>query len=496
MDRYDVRETIAETPLGRLVRAWDAEHRREVFLKTLVSPPGLSADDREIMRRRFVERARQLMDIQHAAFCRVLEVGEEAEEPYAVMVAARGRPLREALDRGDRFGEREAIDIVAVTTDVAAALVEHTDLPPSPSPDFIFVTDEGQVYVADGDFAVPPADQRLWEAGIAPGELTLLSPERLEGEPPSEASFVFAAGALLHRLATGRWPYHGTTPFAMGRSIERGLPELPSPGGLPLSRPLRRVIERSLSAQSSDRFETTRAFRDALLSAVPPMPAPEPEAPGPESPAPRSPGLPAGMAEAQAHPAPPPESRRPTARRGGSAWPQRIAVIVGIIAIIAALAAVIAGVTGVFAPPEVSPIAALATRGHPAEAPAARPAPPQTLQSTESPPLPRQVSPAAQPRRGPVPQLSRVPSPPAQPAPPGLQAADFGSLDVQCWPPDAVARVYVDGVYAGVAPHVIQRVPPGKRTVTLVAPGYRSWGKSVQVNVGDYVTVMARLTPN
>ena len=476
MDRYDIREAIAETPLGRLVRAWDAEHRREVFLKTLVCPPGLAPGDRATLRRRFVERARQLMDIRHAAFCRVLEVGEEAEEPYVVMAAARGRPLREALDRGDRFDEREAIDIVAVATDVAAALVEHTDLPATPSPDFIFLTDEGQVYVVDADFAVPPADQRLWEAGIAPGELTLLAPERLEGEPPSEASFVFAAGALLHRLATGRWPYHGATPFAMGRSIERGLPELPSPGGLPLSSPLRRVIERSLSAQPSDRYESTRAFRDALLSAAPPMPSPGAEPPGPPEP-----------------PAPGP-TRLPPARRP-SVWPQRIAVIVGIIAIIGALAALVASVTGVFAPPELSPITALGTREHAGAAPAAKPALPQTLRSTESPPLPGQVPPPAVSPRGPVPQRSRVPSRPAQPSPPAPRAADSGRLDVQCWPPDAAAKVYVDGVYAGVAPHVIQQVRQGKRTVTLVARGYRSWEKSVQVNAGDYVTVVARLTP-
>ncbi|MFQ6097542.1 MAG: PEGA domain-containing protein, partial [Armatimonadota bacterium] len=326
---------------------------------------------------------------------------------------------------------------------------------------------------ADADFAVHPADQRVWTHGIAPGESALLAPERLEGAPPSEQSFVFAAGALLHRLTTGRWPYAGTTPVAIRRSIERGLGELSSPAGLPLSDALRQVIRKCLAARQPDRYATIGALTDALLMASRLLTPTEEEAePEPEQLA----------------------ALRPEPRR--TVWRTRVAVGVGVAAIIAAVATLIAAVGGVFAPPSESPIVALRT---PAPGGGESAVGPELLRTVPGAPEPRQPAPRrpapSAPGRGAAPLVSRPQARTAAPRAPSQPAVRYGRISVETWPPDAHPKVYLDEVYAGVAPHIISHVRPGERRLRLVAPGFATWEKAIGVSAGDHVTVIARLTP-
>jgi len=112
-------------------------------------------------------------------------------------------------------------------------------------------------------------DGDLTESGLIVGTPAYMSPEQCAGEAqPGPASDLYSLGALGFFLVTGRSPFEGRAPMQM---ILAHLQETPPSArrirpDIPVA--LDDVLLRCLAKQPSDRFESARAFAQALATDV------------------------------------------------------------------------------------------------------------------------------------------------------------------------------------------------------------------------------------
>jgi serine/threonine protein kinase len=198
-----------------------------------------------------VEKAASIV---HKNLVDVLMVGREGEFYFIATEAMDGQTLREFIDskRADGFGVsfKSAFNLIAHVTnglEKAQAVMPHGAL----SPASIWVGKSGRVKVANLGLA------RTFPALARPGgkaDQLYLAPEVALGGPPSAAGDVFALGAILYEVLTGRSPAGTLIPSSQMN------PEIPPD--------VDRVIARAMQRAPTSRFASAREFRNALSAVL------------------------------------------------------------------------------------------------------------------------------------------------------------------------------------------------------------------------------------
>jgi eukaryotic-like serine/threonine-protein kinase len=137
----------------------------------------------------------------------------------------------------------------------AAGLV-HRDLKPGN----LIQGRDGAVKIADFGIAYAAEATSLTEAGTILGTASYLAPEQAEGEAVTEASDLYALGAVLYELLSGRPPYAFESLADVGTR-----PRLSSPPPLPgVPADLERIVVRCLEPSPADRPGSAAELRRAL----------------------------------------------------------------------------------------------------------------------------------------------------------------------------------------------------------------------------------------
>ena len=268
--RYRVGSPLGRGGFGITYEADDLRLRRPVAIKELfpdrarrdgasVVVPGGAAEGFTRARQRFLREATTLARFGHPAIVRIFAVFEEHGTAYLVLERLDGQTLAEELaGRRGPFTEAEALDVAA---QVAAALsivhragVLHRDV----SPANLVRTTDGRVVLIDFGLARPFADDRTTAMTriVTPG---YAPPEQHEGVARFSArADVYALGATLHRLLSGRVP-----PAAGAR--ERGAsPEALWRVNPTVSRRVSDAVGRALALEPRDRPPTVGDLLDLL----------------------------------------------------------------------------------------------------------------------------------------------------------------------------------------------------------------------------------------
>ncbi|HEY2517901.1 MAG TPA: protein kinase [Polyangiaceae bacterium] len=228
--RYEVRGELATGGMGRILEAWDRHHERIVAVKVLLRP-----DPRAL--RRFAFEARVTSRLEHPAIVALHDVGRLATgEPFYAMKLVRGQSLRQAVDEAPTLKERLALlpHLIAVAEALAYAheqRIIHRDLKPSN----VLVGRFGETVIVDWGLAkdlsvdAPDGDEEndprayprredeaneggLTRSGSALGTPGYMPPEQARGEAVDERADVYALGALVYYLLSGRPPYAEASP--------------------------------------------------------------------------------------------------------------------------------------------------------------------------------------------------------------------------------------------------------------------------------------------
>jgi hypothetical protein len=215
---YEVIAPVGAGGMGEVYRARDARLNREVAIKML--PDAVVSDPERL--RRFETEARTAGMLNHPNLLSVFDIGEFNGAPYIVTELLQGETLREKLRLGP-LPLRAAIEYgIQIAHGLAAAHeqgVVHRDL----KPENIFICRDDRVKILDfglaklvhGESALSAATSATMpaktEPGVVLGTLGYMSPEQVRGQEADSRSDVFAFGAVLYEMLSGKHAFHGVT---------------------------------------------------------------------------------------------------------------------------------------------------------------------------------------------------------------------------------------------------------------------------------------------
>jgi Tol biopolymer transport system component len=255
--------------MGEVYRAHHATLGRDVAIKIL--PPALAGDAPALAR--FEREARAVAALSHPHILAIHDFGRESDIVYAVMELLEGQTLRERLADG-AVPLRKAMDIaLQIALGLAAAHekgIIHRDL----KPENVFLSPTGHVKILD--FGLAKAVQAHSDAsetvattpdastpGMVLGTIGYMSPEQLTGGPVDHRTDIFAFGALVYEMLTGRAAFRrATTAETIAAILRADAPDVPAAAGVP--QPLERLLRRCLEKNPAERFHSAHDLGIAL----------------------------------------------------------------------------------------------------------------------------------------------------------------------------------------------------------------------------------------
>lgn len=250
---------------GVVFRARDERLGREVALKLIHAPDSFVGEQ-------WAEEARLLGQLNHPGIAILYDVGRLPQGYFLVMELIEGPGLDELVRRYPHgLPEEEVIRLGRELAEALAAAhargVLHRDLKPSN----LRLAADGRLKILDFGLAVlleqlGQTATRVARVSEPVGTLPYMAPEQWRGEPLDERTDVWAAGAVLYELATGRRAFPQSTAALLEQAIGRG--QLVPPRHLrpELSRGLERVIRRALAPVAAQRYASARELERALAA--------------------------------------------------------------------------------------------------------------------------------------------------------------------------------------------------------------------------------------
>ena len=269
MGIYRIVEQIGAGGMGEVYRAHDAKLRRDVALKVL--PQALAADRDRLAR--LEQEARVLAALNHANIAHVYGLEEFNGTRAVVMELIEGDTLADRIARGPIA----FTDALAIAGQIAAALtaahdqgIIHRDLKPAN----VKLRSDGTVKVLDFGLAKVlrvGEDSTATEPGSMVGTAAYMSPEQASGKPVDRRADLWAFGAVLMEMLTGRRVFDGASVPHVFSAVLTSEPNWSTlPEGTPL--PVRRLLTRCLAKEPARRLDSAAAARLDLDEATGKLP--------------------------------------------------------------------------------------------------------------------------------------------------------------------------------------------------------------------------------
>jgi serine/threonine protein kinase/Tol biopolymer transport system component len=275
---YEIQSELGAGGMGEVYRARDTRLDRQVAIKILAAHLSSSPE----LKQRLEREARAISSLNHPHICHLYDIGSQGGTDYLVMEFLEGETVAERLRRGPLpLGE-----VLKVGAEVADALavahragIVHRDLKPAN----IMLTKSGAKLMDFGlakPFGMsPPASgaapaftavatmtglspqSPLTTAGSIVGTIQYMSPEQIEGKEADARSDIFALGAVLYEMATGKRAFEGKSQISVASSILEKDPE-PISAAKPMTpSAFEHVVKTCLQKNPEERFQTAHDVR-------------------------------------------------------------------------------------------------------------------------------------------------------------------------------------------------------------------------------------------
>jgi Tol biopolymer transport system component len=260
---YEILAPLGAGGMGEVYKARDTRLERTVAIKVLPSATSSSPE----VRQRFEREARTISQLSHPHICALYDVGRDGETDFLVMEYLEGETLSERLTKGAlpleqtlRYG-REIGD--ALDRAHRHGIV-HRDLKPGN----VMLTKSGvklldfglakavEAPKAPGSLTALPTQAALTQEGTILGTFQYMAPEQLEGREADARTDIFAFGAVLFEMATGKKAFSASTQASLITAIMSREPE-PVSSMQPMSPPaLDRLVQTCLAKDPEDRWQS------------------------------------------------------------------------------------------------------------------------------------------------------------------------------------------------------------------------------------------------
>jgi hypothetical protein len=297
-DRYRLAEPLGQGGMGRVWHARDELLHRDVAIKELVPPVGLTEDERQEMRERTMREARAIARLSHPNVVRIFDILRTDADPWIVMEYVPSRSLQDVLAQDGPLPVRRVIEIgLAMVSALKAAHragVVHRDVKPGN----VLLGDDGRVVLTDFGLATVPGDPVVTRTGLVLGSPAYISPERAHDGTAGPAADMWSLGATLYAAVEGQSPYARPSAIATLAALAT---EPPAPArragvlksvlsGLLRKDPAERIgadeVERLLMRAAGRRPRTARTLLPKVRRPLAETYLPVPAAPRPVEPEP------------------------------------------------------------------------------------------------------------------------------------------------------------------------------------------------------------------
>jgi eukaryotic-like serine/threonine-protein kinase len=259
---YEVEAVLGRGGMGIVFRARHLRLNRTVALKMLLGGAYAGPHERE----RFLREAEAVAGLRHPHVVQVHDVGEHDGRPYFTMEYVEGGSLAQKLAGTPQPARAAAALLVTLAGAVEAAHrggIVHRDLKPAN----VLLTADGTPKV--GDFGLArrlDGEAGLTRTGTALGTPSYMAPEQTGGKAGviGPATDVYALGAILYELLTGRPPFRAETATETLLQVLHQEPVPPSRLNAKVPRDLETVCLKCLQKEPRLRYPTAGALAEDL----------------------------------------------------------------------------------------------------------------------------------------------------------------------------------------------------------------------------------------
>ncbi len=260
---YEILAPIGAGGMGEVYKARDTRLERTVAVKVLPQHLSPSSD----VRQRFEREAKTISQLSDPHICALYDVGREGDIEYLVMEYLEGESLSDRLAKGPlpleqtlRYGQ----EITNALDRAHRQGIVHRDLKPGN----VMLTKSGvklldfglakvfEQVAAKENLTALPTKAPLTQEGTILGTFQYMAPEQLEGKNADARTDIFAFGAVLYEMATGKKAFSGTSQASLISAILRD-----EPRPISLMQPaspaaLDRVVRTCLAKDPEDRWQS------------------------------------------------------------------------------------------------------------------------------------------------------------------------------------------------------------------------------------------------
>jgi eukaryotic-like serine/threonine-protein kinase len=268
---YQILEPIGAGGMGEVYKASDTRLERTVAIKVLPRHWAANAE----MKQRFEREAQTLASLNHPHICVLHDIGSQEGADFLVMEYLEGETLTARLERGPL----PLAEALKLGLEIADALdkahrrgVVHRDLKPSNVMltktgtkllDFglaKFVSQISSTSLTHSPTAFPtlPTSKDLTTPGTLLGTLQYMAPEQLEGLEADARTDIFAFGALLHEMVSGKKAFEGKSRVLLISAIATSDPPPLSSVEPAASTALDHLVKTCLAKEPGDRWQDAR----------------------------------------------------------------------------------------------------------------------------------------------------------------------------------------------------------------------------------------------
>jgi eukaryotic-like serine/threonine-protein kinase len=269
---YEILSAIGAGGMGEVYKARDTRLDRIVAIKVLSA----HLADRAELRDRFDREAKTIASLNHPHICTLYDTGHQDEIDFLVMEYIEGETLAQRLLKGSLPIQQVlqyAIEIADALDKAHRKGITHRDLKPGN----IMLTKSGTKLLDFGlaklkqeaapaipDSQLPTLKSAITGEGTILGTLQYMAPEQVEAKEVDARTDIFAFGAVVYEMATGKKAFEGKTSASVMAKI---LESDPPPMSLlqPMTPPaLDHVVKKCLVKEPEDRWQSAKDLADEL----------------------------------------------------------------------------------------------------------------------------------------------------------------------------------------------------------------------------------------
>jgi eukaryotic-like serine/threonine-protein kinase len=258
---YELLEEIARGGMGVVYKARHRKLNRVAALKMILGGRISSEDDLQ----RFHIEAKAAAGLDHTGIVPVYEIGEHDGLAFFAMKYIDGGSLAQNVDRFRADTKAAAQMLASVARAVNHAHqrgILHRDLKPAN----ILIDQSGQPLITDLGLAkTTTGDSELTKTGAVFGTPSYMSPEQPLGtEFVTTAADIYAVGAIMYDLLTGRPPHTGKTAFETVMSVRNNTPPTPRKLNPQVDSELELICLKCIERNPDDRYSSAAALASDL----------------------------------------------------------------------------------------------------------------------------------------------------------------------------------------------------------------------------------------